>query len=136
MYDFVAQQNPDGANELLKKYAYPTSYKIELIASRLKDIVNKNGEAALADIAKIHPDKELILKYQDDKKYCAGFSNACGCMSADGSIEGFKNAEANVPVNSSASAGMPIKMTVNNNEKILMAVAVVGFLYFFIKELS
>jgi uncharacterized UBP type Zn finger protein len=60
LYDYVAHQNPKGANELLEQYGYAPINSIQLISQRLKEIVKIGKEKALAQIALIHPDNALI----------------------------------------------------------------------------
>ena len=64
--DYVAHQNPRGANILLKRYGYPSASSKAEIADYLKDLIRTRKEDALSEIGKIHPDKDLVLSIYED----------------------------------------------------------------------
>jgi hypothetical protein len=68
VYLYIAENNPDGAYEICKKYGYFNINSIEELADALKSIVAENGQEPLEEILNIHPEKEVILEIFDKKK--------------------------------------------------------------------
>jgi hypothetical protein len=68
VYLYIAENNPDGAYEICKKYGYFNINSIEELADALKSIVAENGQDSLEEILNIHPEKEVILEIFDKKK--------------------------------------------------------------------
>jgi hypothetical protein len=68
VYLYIAENNPDAAYEICKKYGYFNVQSIEELATCLQDIVSKNGQYSLQEILEIHPEKEVILELFDKKK--------------------------------------------------------------------
>jgi len=85
IYEYYAHNCPADSYELISKdgkYRRPASQRE--LERMLKDYVNKNGEKGLVELAKIHPDSDLIKLVCDcnnkDKKQekKENFSNANG----------------------------------------------------------
>lgn len=85
IYEYYAYNCPaDAYNVISKKGNYPRPQSSQELEVQLKDYVNKNGEQGLLDLAKVHPDSELIkmvcscqsTKQPTEKK--EKFSNADG----------------------------------------------------------
>jgi hypothetical protein len=68
VYLYIAQNNPDAAYEVCKKYGYFNVQSFEDLAASLQSIVAEHGESSLKEILDIHPDKEVILEMNDKKK--------------------------------------------------------------------
>jgi len=68
VYLYIAQNNPDAAYEICKKYGYFNINSIEGLANALQGIVAEHGQDSLKEILEIHPEKEVILEVFDDKK--------------------------------------------------------------------
>lgn len=68
VYLYIAENNPDEAYEICKKYGYFNINSIEELADALKSIVAENGQEPLEEILNIHPEKEVILEIFDKKK--------------------------------------------------------------------
>ena len=68
VYLYIAQNNPDAAYEVCKKYGYFNVQSFEDLAASLQSIVAEHGESALKEVLDIHPDKEVILEMNDKKK--------------------------------------------------------------------
>ena len=60
IYDYIASSVPADAYALIKSNGYPRPSNHQDLVAELKDYVKRNGESALIEIGKIHPDKELI----------------------------------------------------------------------------
>ena len=60
IYDYIASSVPADAYALIKSNGYPKPRNHHDLVAELKDYVKQNGESALMEIGKIHPDKELI----------------------------------------------------------------------------
>jgi hypothetical protein len=68
VYLYIAENNPDEAYEICKKYGYFNINSIEDLADSLKSIVAEQGQDSLEEILNIHPEKEVILEIFDKKK--------------------------------------------------------------------
>jgi len=92
LYQYVAINNPSGGGDVIEHFDLPRPKTREGIARGLRHVMINFKEEGLKEIAKVHPDRSLILDTQDvvaeevlnptilDKK-----SSACGCSSnADG----------------------------------------------------
>ena len=68
VYLYIAENNPDAAYEICKKYGYFNINSMEELADSLKSIVAEQGQDSLEEILNIHPEKEVILEIFDKKK--------------------------------------------------------------------
>lgn len=68
VYLYIAENNPDAAYEICKKYGYFNINSMEDLADALKSIVAEQGQDSLEEILNIHPEKEVILEIFDKKK--------------------------------------------------------------------
>jgi len=68
VYHYIADTNPNQANDLLRNYGFNRTNDLTMISKRLKHIVRENKVSALRDIADIHPDKKLFLSFHSEKK--------------------------------------------------------------------
>lgn len=68
VYLYIAQNSPDAAYEICKKYGYFNVQSFEELASCLQSIVAEHGESSLKEVLDIHPDREVILELNDKKK--------------------------------------------------------------------
>lgn len=60
-YAYIAQSNPREAVELCRSYNYKVNGRnASDVALALKQLVAREGEPALLDMAEIHPDRELL----------------------------------------------------------------------------
>jgi hypothetical protein len=90
IYDYLANSNTDGCLAIIYKYGYGNSdlNSKDDVAHVCKVMVASEGENALRDLIKIHPDRDLIIEdyssnnnnniFQSkmDGCKCAG---SCGC---------------------------------------------------------
>ena len=91
---YVVRHNPSGASELLvQQYGMPRTRSMRKMVEQMKYIIRTYRKDALNDIARIHPDKELItdlvpVQVEEEVETvsnCDGCeklkeaSNACGC---------------------------------------------------------
>lgn len=60
IYDYIASSVPADAVALVSSNGYPKPRNHHDLVAELKDYVKQNGESALMEIGKIHPDRELI----------------------------------------------------------------------------
>ena len=68
VYLYIAENNPDAAYEICKKYGYFNINSMEELADALKSVVAEHGQDSLEEILNIHPEKEVILEIFDKKK--------------------------------------------------------------------
>jgi len=67
VYQNIAYNNPDAANEICKKYGYYQVENVDELAYCLQKIVADEGESAFAEIMNLHPDKDVILELFEKK---------------------------------------------------------------------
>jgi hypothetical protein len=93
VYHYIAENNPDAAFEVCKKYGYFKINSIDELANCLQNIVAQDGEGSLKEVMELHPDKDVLIELFDKKKddttpvVATSVANAdgCSCKSADGS---------------------------------------------------
>ena len=73
IYNYIATNNSEGANELLGNYGFTPTSNLNTLIERLKIIVRKYKKIALKDLTLIHPDKNLLEMFTtstfDDKDF-------------------------------------------------------------------
>jgi hypothetical protein len=62
VYKYIAQTNPNQANDFCVQNGLTDASDIDQIAVYLQTIVAQNGESALKKIMELHPDKDAILE--------------------------------------------------------------------------
>jgi hypothetical protein len=67
IYDYIASSVPADAYALIKSNGYPKPRNHHDLVAELKDYVKQNGESALMEIGKIHPDRELISQCNEEE---------------------------------------------------------------------
>ena len=95
--EYIAYNNRPMAQKMLVKYGLKSAKSPMEMERKLISLTKDYKEEALRELANIHPDKELILKYADREKEekkcgfcgCSGFdgddsSSFCGCSGFDG----------------------------------------------------
>lgn len=82
IYEYIAVNDPDAAQSILGKFGYQ-AMNVENPADLgqcLSELVANEGDAALTEIAAIHPDKELILeKFGSGTAGTKSNGDSCGC---------------------------------------------------------
>jgi hypothetical protein len=99
VYHYIAENNPDAANEICKKYGYFQINSIDELANCLQNIVAQDGESGLKDVMSLHPDKDVLIELFDKKKddtptpivlqqpVTMAHADGCSCnKNADGTI--------------------------------------------------
>ena len=61
LYSYIASMNPRKANVLLRDNGFGEGSTTSEIEARLKEYVKEEKEEALRQMARIHPDKELLV---------------------------------------------------------------------------
>lgn len=62
VYRYIAENNPNGANDICVKNGLTEADSTETISYYLESIVAQNGEDSLKEIMNLHPDKEVLLE--------------------------------------------------------------------------
>ena len=76
VYEYVAESNPRGAEQIMNSFNYDA---ISCADMGLSQLVDKVGEPALLKVMENHPDKEIILEMFS--KNGDGKSGDCNCDS-------------------------------------------------------
>lgn len=87
----IAFRNTDKANKFLLLAGYGPSRNPEEIAYKLNDYIAKFGEEALAALAEIHPDRDVILPAEKENIPAAQVVN----MNMTGDNDNFHNCHGN-----------------------------------------
>ena len=89
VYQYVADNDPKGAEMIINSFGYEVTNKRNLGQS-LSELVSQVGEPALRKVMEYHPDRDIILELSsEDKKSDCG----CGtCMKARQPQELYMNA--------------------------------------------
>ena len=77
----VAYDNTKAAMALTKEFGIPKPRNHKELTQQLKKII-ASGESGLAEVANLHPDKDLILAIfaQNNQEYESGYDgDGCGC---------------------------------------------------------
>jgi hypothetical protein len=135
VYLYIAENNPDAAYEICKKYGYFNINSIEELADSLKSIVAEKGQDSLEEILNIHPEKEVILEIFDKKKVIeekpleqiiqsifdknkpVEKEKDCGCM---------KSADATTSQENTNVQGQPSAVVNQTNTYILLGALIVS----------
>lgn len=90
--DYIAYNQTDAAQSLLKKYGLKAASNYPQLIAGLNYIIKYGKEEGLTEVANIHPDKNLILTlFSEEKKSGTDGTmeekthSICPCMAADGS---------------------------------------------------
>tara|TARA_A100001201_G_scaffold104718_1_gene89738 strand:- start:744 stop:1220 length:477 start_codon:yes stop_codon:yes gene_type:complete len=78
LYTYIAENNPQEANNLLTTYGYKITDSYRELISRLKEIVRVHKKVALQDLVKIHPDKSLFKAFEETNFTEKEFAYATG----------------------------------------------------------
>lgn len=121
VYQYIAQNNPDMAYEVCKRYHYYDIRSLDELAACLQKIVADSQEAGLADVMSLHPDKDTLLELFSKKKddiveVVVKEKEDCSCSAN----KNFLNADAS---NQSTSSSL----TNNTNLYILGGAILVAF---------
>lgn len=88
MLNYIAASDPQGAMNVINNFGYNVGgvNSTEDLADMLYELVNQEGEEAVVALAKIHPDREVIVEAnvpQDNGNGKNGKSQEsfCGCKS-------------------------------------------------------
>jgi hypothetical protein len=103
LYAYVAANNPYGGADVLRKFRVQHEASKSGIARGLRYAMVTFGEDAFREIAKVHPDKELILDSHEEveqevltipevKSGCSGCGGNCDCKSNTNGVEHSHNA--------------------------------------------
>lgn len=78
LYYYIAFNNPDGAKAVIESFGYEI-YGVKDrndLAICVKQLIEQKGEEGVVALAKVHPDRELILETADTKTLGAdGFNS-------------------------------------------------------------
>lgn len=112
--EYIAYNNRPMAQKMLVKYGLKSAKNPMEMERKLISLTRDYKEEFLKELANIHPDKDLILKYADKVEEksnfcgCSGFDGEktcsfCGCSSFDGTTNNQKTPAESKPVESKNS---------------------------------
>ena len=67
IYEYIARNNPTGAKRVIESFGYVVTQPKKM-GDNLRMLVAQEGEPALREIAKLHPDRDLILEVFNEPK--------------------------------------------------------------------
>jgi hypothetical protein len=90
IYEYIARSNPQGARMVIQLFGYRITDN-KRMGDNLRMLVAQEGEPALRELAKLHPDKDLILEVFNEPKE----GKLCSCndkkenfLGADATLSG------------------------------------------------
>jgi hypothetical protein len=125
VYDYIANNNPQGAKDLCETYGYRVTNPNSM-SQNLKTLVNNEGQDALESMMDLHPDKEIILQYFSKPTHKEDKSD-CGCLNNINTpqvLERFLNASGKQD-NSEAKALATNTNTIIFASCLVLAVAII-----------
>ena len=93
IYEYIARSNPRGARMVIQEFGYRITDNKKM-GDNLRMLVAQEGEPALREIAKLHPDKDLILEVFNGNKEENKEVKPCGCSDKSEKRENFLGADA------------------------------------------
>ena len=78
IYEYIARSNPQGARMVIQQFGYRITDN-KRMGDNLRMLVAQEGEPALREIVKLHPDKDLILEVFNGNKEENKEEKPCGC---------------------------------------------------------
>jgi hypothetical protein len=91
IYDYIAQVRPNEAEAICNKYGWSLQgmESADDLANCLQNLIAEEGQPALADLAGIHPDRDLIIEVYNGQTAqvplaSAPASSGCGCAKCKG----------------------------------------------------
>lgn len=81
LYAYVASNNPHGAAEVIRQFGLMPPQNQEDVFRGLRHVQSTFGREGLMEIAKAHPDKDLIIATIPKSEDKESKSSACGCHS-------------------------------------------------------
>lgn len=127
IYDYLANSNTDGCLAIIYKYGYGNSdlNSTDDVAHVCKVMVASEGESALKDLIKIHPDRDLIIEdFTSNSSNNIFQSKMDGCK-CGGACSGNKNNISTSNTNSDMQQGSS-NIVNQTNTFILIGAALVA----------
>jgi len=79
LYAYIATNNEKGTTDVITSFGLPRPTSHKDAVKKLRYLMVRHREDALEELAKVHPDRELILAGVEEPK-----SGGCGCTSGAG----------------------------------------------------
>lgn len=90
LYEYVATNNSKGAAEVIKHFGLRPPQSMDDVLRGLRHVQSRFGEKGVLEIAKAHPDRQLILATEIDRDK-SNFDGGCGhngCRSTHTCVSG------------------------------------------------
>lgn len=127
VYDYVADNNPQGAKNLCESFGYRVTDPSQM-SQNLKTLVNNEGEEAVKMIMDLHPDKDIILEMFNSQSKQDSSKTPCNCgsdkKSTEKMLEQYLNANGKQD-NSEAKALATNTNTIIFASALVLAVAII-----------
>jgi len=94
LYAYVASNNPVGAVEVIKSFGLAAPQSEEDVFRGLRHVQSTFGREGIVEIAKAHPDRELLMSVNSTKEDVKSNANgsSCGCHSNANGTSGNESA--------------------------------------------
>jgi len=86
LYEYVGRNNTKDAMHLMRRFGLRQPKNVKEVILGLKEIIRVKGKEGVIEIAKIHPDKNLIGSVNEpiiEDTVIEKKSNACGCSQSN-----------------------------------------------------
>lgn len=123
VYQYVADNDPSGTQQLIQAFGYEITDKRNLGRS-LAELVSNVGEPALKKVIDLHPDKGIILEYSVSE---SPSKSSCSCSDCKSKSDKYMNASGTeTPVNNTNNTNILAHQT--NTILVLATLVIVASL--------
>jgi len=122
IYEYIARSNPQGARMVIQQFGYRITDNRKM-GDNLRMLVAQEGEPALREIAKLHPDRDLILEVFNEPKE----EKPCSCKDKDNFIGADATLSSAVLANNQQQnqASDSTKLAMQTNTLVFLASALI-----------
>lgn len=121
--EVIAYNNTPKAKALVIRYGYNPPRNYDELVETLFQFVRDYREEALAELANIHPDKNLILRYTQKQEDKSNSDGGCNCKNCKSRYSNFEMADNYLDFTGGKSGSSGSK---NKLEEYLPMIAIAG----------
>jgi hypothetical protein len=122
IYEYIARSNPQGARMVIQQFGYRITDNRKM-GDNLRMLVAQEGEPALREIAKLHPDRDLILEVFNEPKE----EKPCSCKDKENFLGADATLSSAVLANNQQQnqASDSTKLAMQTNTLVFLATAII-----------
>jgi hypothetical protein len=122
IYEYIARSNPQGVRMVIQQFGYRITDNRKM-GDNLRMLVAQEGEPALREIAKLHPDRDLILEVFNEPKE----EKPCSCKDKENFLGADATLSSAVLANNQQQnqASDSTKLAMQTNTLVFLATAII-----------